>query len=465
MSVEEGTGQEVLRNPEKLYSFCIMRPGGNDTALVRGIVRDPGIRKEVNDTIMALYPVEQVGFIDLTPGKEEGVMAGGEFCANFTRSEAWLARNGKPGELDIQISGAEGRLRAGITPSGDAFAQMPIYADPNRLIDDTDRPGNVIVQMQGITQYINFDMDDIRGRTPEEIKAAGMALIRKKGLNTYPAAGVMYAQMVGDSWRITPVVYVRDADTLFLETACGSGTTALGMVLARRQGGSITDVPIIQPSGLSINVSVEFDGSQFGYAQVSGPVEMITEGVLVENGDKPYVIEKITRSEDLDTLFDLGLITLYKEIFAEPPYFESFSDDEVRDMFIQYVSEGMLFIARDTVGILGFGAAVPLSRVPGVYECVSGTFPYPENVWYMADLGVRKADRNKGIGKKLVTRRLEQIKGKTALMRTSENNIISQSLYYSLGFMPVTGAEQQVRQDRMTGSVETDRRIFFAKKI
>lgn len=76
---------------------------------------------------------------------------------------------------------------------------------------------------------------------------------------------------------IYPVVYVRDADTLYYETACGSGTTALGLTLAEQKGVSINDVPIIQPSGMLIKFSVDYDGDKFGYAQISGPIEQLED--------------------------------------------------------------------------------------------------------------------------------------------------------------------------------------------
>lgn len=262
----------------KRYSYTIIRPGGNDTCLVDGIIKNPVLRKRVNDGIMTKYPtVEQVGFVNLNVPALKLMMAGGEFCGNATRSAAWLALNGKPGEVNIKVSGVNGKLKAGVTPKGESFAQMPVYKDFSKITTDGK---NRIVEMEGITLYINFNVKEIERLSTDQIKRKSMTLIRAKNLDRFSAAGIIWSKKLGNTWRITPVVYVRKIDTLFIETACGSGTTALGLVLALRNRVSINDVPIIQPTGSPINVSVEIKNKSFGYTQISGPIQLLTKNTL-----------------------------------------------------------------------------------------------------------------------------------------------------------------------------------------
>jgi hypothetical protein len=47
----------------------------------------------------------------------------------------------------------------------------------------------------------------------------------------------------------------------------------------------------------------------------------------------------------LPEAFEGGLVKLYQEIFAEPPYLEYFIDDEVKRIFTNYATKGLLFIA------------------------------------------------------------------------------------------------------------------------
>lgn len=254
--------------------YSVLRPGGNDTALVVGVETDPKKRKKVNDKIMSQHSnVEQVGFVNLDPYNAELMMAGGEFCGNATRSTAWLSLDGQPGEISIKVSGVGSRLRAGVDEEGNAWAQMPIYADPSRVtfLDD----GRAVVAMEGITHVV---MDDIYpDASPEELKEIALGILQELGLDKAVAAsGVMFLTPSESGVSMRPVVLVRDIDTLFYETACGSGTTAVGLLEALKQGKSV-EVSITQPSGMSITIKVAFDGSQFKQAVISGPVEVLNK--------------------------------------------------------------------------------------------------------------------------------------------------------------------------------------------
>lgn len=469
MKSEITQSSEIVKRTETVYTFVIMRPGGNDTALINGIIQDASKRREINDAIMNCYPnIEQVGYINADPTVPELMMAGGEFCGNATRSTAWLALNGKPGEVAISVSGVKNRLRAGITQEGEAFAQMPIYQDVAKVTNDGD---NRIVEMEGIIQYINFNSEEIEGLTQDEIKQKAMTLIRTKNFDRFPAAGIMYSKKEGNNWRITPIVYVKAVDTLYAETACGSGTTALGLVLALQNGESINDLPILQPTGLPINVSVEFDGTTFKYAQISGPVEKLAEGMLIQKDGLPYAVEfeRVISPKDLERALGKGGLTfLYREIFGEAPYFESFSDEEVNDIFEEYRRDGILLLAKNKDAVIGFGATVPLKSVPDVARVIGVPPEQCDNRWYIADLGIKKEFRRNKIGKKLTTDTMTGIQalgGTSVDLRTSINNLFALILYRQLGFLPITGVVENVTGLRTSGKVETDTRVFLTKKL
>jgi diaminopimelate epimerase len=254
--------------------YAILRPGGNDTALVVGIVNDPTRRKSINDQIMAKFPnVEQVGFVNLDPDNAELMMAGGEFCGNATRSTAWQALQGRPGELRMKVSGVEKKLRAGVDENGNAWAQMPIYADPEKIsfLENS----AAVVAMEGITQVVMND--EYPNASPEELKQIAFAILQKLGLDVSVfAAGVMFVTPTKTGINMRPVVWVRDISTLFYESACGSGTTAVGLLEAFKRGQSL-NLPVIQPTGMPINIKVDFDGTRFNEAIISGPIEVLRE--------------------------------------------------------------------------------------------------------------------------------------------------------------------------------------------
>lgn len=449
--------------------YTIIRPGGNDTCLVFASVTDALMRKRINDVIMRAYPnVEQVGFVSGTPQVPVLTMAGGEFCGNATRSAAAILVNMQAGKsISLSVSGVNWPLKAGFNALGYAYASMPVYADPSRITQVAGRADTYIVEMEGITHYIVLNSEDTSLIDSEEIKRQSFEILRRNGLTDAPAAGVMYICRDGNAWKIDPVVYVRDIDTLFRETACGSGTTALGLVLALRAGKSITNARVIQPSGMPILVTVSYDDSTFQSAVIAGPVSIIRKGTVVMNDRFGYVCERVVNPGDVDTLLTTGrLSSLYRNIFSKAPYFESFTDSEIRGYFLEYATQGLFYVARVENRVIGFGAALPLWRQPEVSEILKERGVNPASGWYMADLGVDNDYRRNGIARTLVMLRMSKMnKGSTVIMRTSVNNKESQALYRELGFTPVEGAYQNVRQMRTDGSTVEDTRLFLAKQM
>jgi diaminopimelate epimerase len=252
------------------YSYTIWRPGGNDTALVKGMVTDLAQRKIINDEIMKQYPnVEQVGFVDLNSSPLELVMAGGDFCGNATRSTAYWALNGQPGEVLIKVSGASYPLRAGVDRDGNAWAQMPIRQDlaSVQTIDQT----TSIVTLDGITQIVKYEPLPV-GLSEEASKQYAKTILRQYGLlDSVSATGVMFVTEKNGVLSITPIVWVRDIATLFLETACGSGTTAIGLEMAKRLNRDIK-IDVVQPTGIPITIQVRLTKDGFASAQISGPI-------------------------------------------------------------------------------------------------------------------------------------------------------------------------------------------------
>lgn len=462
-STMEERGKE--KNMPKGLKFAVYKPGGNDTGLFEGVIRDVTQRKLIADALMKEYPnVEQVGFVNLDPNNTELMMTGGEFCGNATRSTAYAALKGKPGEVMVRVSGVRNKLRAGVTQNGEAFSQMPIYKEASRITPDSDGSGNMTVEMEGITHYIDFNTRQIKGLSGEELKAKSREMLREKCIDKGPACGIIFSEKDGSNWKITPVVYVRDADTLYCETACGSGTTALGLTLALKEDKSIKDVPIVQPTGMPIKFSVDFNGKEFGYAQIQGPVQKLVEGEQVIDKEGPYIVEQITSREKLNqALNEQGLIKLYQDVFSKYPYLENFSDEDVTTFFNEYFNDGRIFVARHNGQVIAFGASLPVGLVPQIDKIVSDAGVDTSNCWYMADVGVNELYRRRGIALRMVQKRIEAAsKDSLILMRTSVNNIPSQNLYRSLGFTDVPGAFEYVNTEKF-GEPRADKRLFLIR--
>jgi len=263
--------------PTSINEITILRPGGNDTALVPLLLELPEQRKKLNDAIMSAYPnVEQVGFYSLQPNKEFDarlIMAGGEFCGNATRSTTLLALGGNSGEIKIKVSGTEQILKAGINSDLTVWAQMPIIKDFSSIqrIDDL-----TIVSLEGITHVISF----LPFTDKETAKLKANQILENLDLKmTKPAAGVLFLTENTSGIKMNPFVWVRDIETFFYETACASGTTAVGLAKSFRENQSLQNLPIIQPSGEVIYVSVEKGPEEFVEAIISGPVQILEENI------------------------------------------------------------------------------------------------------------------------------------------------------------------------------------------
>ncbi len=254
------------------YKISILRPAGNDTALVEGLVKKEK-KKTINDEIMRLYPgIEQVGFYDYDSINKSArlEMAGGEFCGNALRALAYLILGGQKGEITCRVSGANLPLKAGVNTSKSAYATMPIiksFSSVEKLKTNLWK-----VDLEGITYLIQITSKRL-GK--EKAKSWGINLLKKYDLlYSSPAAGVMFVRQAKSSLQLNvePVVWVRDINTFFYETACASGTTAIGLWKSIERNEMVTKLSVKQPSGQIINIEVERNENKFIKSVIDGPV-------------------------------------------------------------------------------------------------------------------------------------------------------------------------------------------------
>lgn len=244
--------------------FMIVRPSGNDTALVFSPV-DARDYKRVNDAILAARPsVEQVMFVRKDGGMTQGLMAGGEFCGNATRALGYVLLKGRDGTVTFRVSGQDTPVTVFVR---DGYAALTMRASGR--IDR--RADYTVVDMGGIAHII-CDAQSVEAKTfPTEApaqKAAALALFARAGIADKPAAGLMIVDAATN--LLTPYIYVRDIDTFIPETACGSGSIAVAMVQ------NAEDLTLLQVSGDTLRVTLDREAS-FLRATLSGPVRILEE--------------------------------------------------------------------------------------------------------------------------------------------------------------------------------------------
>lgn len=459
---------EIMEHLSQMRTFNIMIPGGNDTCLIDGIINDPLLRKKINDTIMREYPnVEQVGFIDETSTIPRLEMAWWEFCGNATRSFVYKFFWWNTGEWKFSISGTDRTLNAGIKENWEVWSEMPIYKDVEKIKQD--KNGNYIVEMQGITHYICYDeyIGDKNDPAYKDIlKQKTMEKIRELWLDTYPASWIMYVKQDGEWISIEPVVYVKSIDSLFYETACWSGTTAVWMVEALKNKKS-TILPILQPSWQKISIEVRYNEQDkvFENAIISWLVNKVTSGNIDTSGNTQYIIEQCYTPSELAKNLDDGLNLLYKNCFKGYPYFELFSDEEIENIFQDYIRRWKLFLSKKNGEVIGFSSYTDITWEQEICEVLTPSIH--DLGWdmkqckYLADLGIKEEFRKKDIWRSLVVKCMNELMPWDILiMRTSNNNLPSWNLFASLGFKEMVWVYQNTSSKRQDGEVTTDKRKF-----
>lgn len=253
------------------FKFTIIRPGGNDTALVKGIF-PKNMKNRINDAIEKKYSnVEQVGFFQFDEKKNIVLfeMAGNELSGNALRAVTYALLNGKEGSLEIKSSGTRKIIKTGISKNGFVYTEIPI-PESNDFIKNV--PSNLIcVSLQGIKQIIVFNYKTAQKQELKQL--AKKIIVQNNLLNTYPCTGVMFIEKVSNNFfNLEPVVWIRDVKTLFYETSCASGSAAIALWKSLNNKSSQQIYKIKQPSKDILTVTIIKKNSELRKVVISGYV-------------------------------------------------------------------------------------------------------------------------------------------------------------------------------------------------
>lgn len=252
-------------NNKQVY-FKIYNPGGNKTALVYENNYTKQDISTINNYILESYPqIEQVGFI--SKKDKYLMMAGGEFCVNATRSTIYEFLDGNDGEISISVSGTNDKINGWIK-NNNVFVKMDFKNVINPIsINSPNKALNAyIVKLEGI-EHIIIDYSTSKNYitlTENKLKDFCKEILSNFESNE-KAIGVIFLEKVNNTTKIYPIVWVRSIDTLYCETACGSGTIAAFTYLYNNNKNNTAS--ILQPSGYYLDVEKENN-----LITISGPV-------------------------------------------------------------------------------------------------------------------------------------------------------------------------------------------------
>ncbi len=253
--------------------YKILNPGGNKTALINGNEYTKNQKKLINKMIMDKYSqVEQVGFLSNKINRLE--MAGGEFCMNATRCAIYEYSKENKEKVELSVSGINKKLVGRILNDN----KVEVKLDIGKNIDDLIEIKNdfVCVKIDGILiaileeekskKYIQ-KLRENEENAKNELKQLMIIEINSKE----KAIGIMLLEKETGKIKINPIVWVKEIDTVFYETACGSGS--LGTAIYNYLKNKDKKIELVQPSGYSINIELEGNNNYIENAIISGIVE------------------------------------------------------------------------------------------------------------------------------------------------------------------------------------------------
>lgn len=255
-----------------LERLVVCSPSGNPTAL---ICADKPLALEAQRLNQILlkharlepFQLEQCGY--LLPSSQPELtcrleMLGGEFCGNAARSaiRVWqMARQDdvqevKDGAGLIEVSGVPYPLQWRVDKQ-QVMVQMPLELDTDiKPLED-----GYLLELEGITHLLSLqNFADFAKQAPQ--------LLEKYQLKDLPAAAISHYDP--ERQRGQFCVYIRAVDTIFMESACGSGTASIGLWLYQQAQQKENYFNISQPSGETIAVIID-DGKLF----ISGEVKIL----------------------------------------------------------------------------------------------------------------------------------------------------------------------------------------------
>ncbi|MGB3208900.1 MAG: GNAT family N-acetyltransferase [Crinalium sp.] len=168
------------------------------------------------------------------------------------------------------------------------------------------------------------------------------------------------------------------------------------------------------------------------------------------------------------------LIELYKKVFAEPPEYQVWSSEKIREFFDSYLHNGHLFVAFDLeYEPIAFCAIVPFIKTKVWDSQVSdGNLTHTLNqellqdrfgidvsdTWYIADLIVDAKYRRQGLATELMK---TAITGKqSVILRVSLCRESAIALYKKLGFNPMN-LFQTAKYKQVNGGVKTFEKMLM----
>ncbi|QHU89321.1 GNAT family N-acetyltransferase [Candidatus Saccharibacteria bacterium oral taxon 955] len=165
-------------------------------------------------------------------------------------------------------------------------------------------------------------------------------------------------------------------------------------------------------------------------------------------------------------------ISLYKEAFGGPPYFEAYSNLEVlRGVWDPHIEHGVIVLAKENGdSVIGFCCAVPVRNAPDDVRAFlrdSQEIPVDSNqTWYISELGVALSHRNRGVAYAMTEMCLSEasnLGGVHYVMRTASEGSNSRHMFLRMGYLEALGAQDVSAQAEKSHSQSSHRIWLYGR--
>ncbi len=245
----------------KKYSYYLVNPGGNVTALVYGNYTSE-IRQKISHMLFKKHgkDLEQVGFFwnSTKPMSVCLAMAGDEFCGNAIRSLAFLyGKKNNIKNVSVVLPGMKKQYVCIIAKN-----QSTLVVPRQDCVVLSDQYPSVC--LPGISHTVAIS---------KTFKTVTQTIKKIITTSSEPASGFMSAKYIKNGmYELRPYVFVKKLKTFFQESACASGTVAVAVSLYEKT--KKKTFRIAQPSGSIYSVKIDNKNNQI---LLTGPILSVSQ--------------------------------------------------------------------------------------------------------------------------------------------------------------------------------------------
>lgn len=146
------------------------------------------------------------------------------------------------------MSGLDKQVKYQILDNEIVECVFPAIELKSKIITSASEINGTLVDMGGIVHFV-FEPKVKFFNNPDYYKTIHTKVVRMLDLGDRSAVGVVWQEKTPQGVKIEPIVWVKDLNSFFYETACGSGALAILAASGKE------NLSIIQPSGKTIQAA------------------------------------------------------------------------------------------------------------------------------------------------------------------------------------------------------------------